>query len=197
MWLSIGYIYKFQFYSYQILSCTCPFIHLLMILELEIRDIPTHETMVEMHMFENDASKARLMEALCHSQTRAREAERAAKQACAEKEHVVKLVFRQASQLFAYKQWLQLLQLESMYLEFLNNSRQSVPLVFLPMLPWTPQRTKGAHTTRHTSSSRKRAQQCHPQYEASKYAVVFAIGLGLAGAGFLLGWTIARMFPSW
>lgn len=155
-------------------------------LDLEIRDIPTHETMVEMHMLENDASKAQLMEALCHSQSRAREAERAAKQACAEKEHVVKLVFRQASQLFAYKQWLQLLQLESMY-----NSSQSVPLVFLPMLPWTPQRTKEAQTT---SSSRK---QCHPQYEASKYAVVFAIGLGLAGAGFLLGWTIAWMFPSW
>lgn len=148
--------------------------------------------MVEMHTIENDASKAQLLEALCHSQTRAREAERAAKQACAEKEHVVKLVFRQASQLFAYKQWLQLLQFESMYLEFLNNSTQSVPLVFL-----TPQRTKAIQTTRRTPSSRKRNQQCHPQCEASKYAVVFSIGLGLAGAGFLLGCTIAWMFPSW
>ncbi|KAH6814877.1 hypothetical protein C2S51_023895 [Perilla frutescens var. frutescens] len=148
-------------------------------------DIPNHETMGEMHMYEKDASKARLMEALCHSQTRAREAERAAKQACAEKEHVVKLVFRQASQLFAYKQWLQLLQLESIYLHFLNNS--SEPLVL--------QNTKETQTTRRytTSSTRKRAEQCHPQYEA----VVVAIGLGLAGAGFLLGWTIAQMFPSW
>lgn len=153
--------------------------------------------MLEMHTFENDASKAQLMEALCHSQTRAREAERAAKQACAEKEHVVKLVFRQASHLFAYKQWLQLLQLESMYLQFMNNTSQSVSMVFPPMLHWTPQRTRKIRKSRHTSSSRKRVKQCCLQYEASKYAVVFALGLGLAGAGFLLGWTIGRMLPTW
>ncbi|KAL0426141.1 UNVERIFIED_CONTAM: hypothetical protein Sradi_1148900 [Sesamum radiatum] len=83
-----------------------------------LRDIPTHE---KMHMLENDATKVQLMEALRHSQTRAREAETAAIQACAEKEHVVKLVFKQAYQLFAYRQWLQLLQLEDMYLHFKNN----------------------------------------------------------------------------
>lgn len=161
-----------------------------MICDLKISDIPTLETTAE-----NDPSKAQLMEALCHSQTRAREAERAAKQACAEKEHVVKLVFRQASQLFAYKQWLQLLQLESMYLQFLNNSSQSV--VFLPTLPWTPQSTKKAQTTKDTCSSRKHAKKCSPPHEASKYTVAFTIGLGLAGAGFVLGWSIAWMFPSW
>lgn len=146
-------------------------------------------------MVENDASKAQLMEALCHSQTRAREAERAAKQACEEKEHVVKLIFRQASQLFAYKQWLHLFQLENIYLQFLNNSSQSV--AFLPMLPWTPQRTKKALTRINTSSTRKQAKNYSPRCEASTYAIVFTIGLGLAGAGFLLGWSMACMFPSW
>ncbi|XP_047938221.1 uncharacterized protein LOC125185684 [Salvia hispanica] len=148
-------------------------------------DIPTLETTVE-----NDQSKAQLMEALCHSQTRAREAERAAKQACAEKEHVVKLVFRQASQLFAYKQWL---RIESMYLQFLNSSSQSV----VPMVPWAPQITKKAQTARDMTSSRNRAKNSSSRHEASKCTVAFTIGLGLAGAGFLLGWSIAWMFPSW
>lgn len=130
------------------------------------------------------------MEALCHSQTRAREAERAAKQACAEKEHVVKLVFRQASQLFAYKQWL---RIESMYLQFLNSSSQSV----VPMVPWAPQITKKAQTARDMTSSRNRAKNSSSRHEASKCTVAFTIGLGLAGAGFLLGWSIAWMFPSW
>ncbi|KAL1546163.1 hypothetical protein AAHA92_22804 [Salvia divinorum] len=155
--------------------------------ETLLSDIPTLETTVE-----NDPSKVQLMEALCHSQTRAREAERAAKQACAEKEHVVKLVFRQASQLFAYKQWL---RIESKYLQFLNSSSQS--MVFMPMLLWTPQITKKAQTARDMSSSRKCTKKSGFQHEASKCTVAFTIGLGLAGAGFLLGWSIAWMFPSW
>lgn len=140
-----------------------------------------------------DTSKAQLLEALRHSQTRAREAEIAANQACAEKEHVVKLVFRQASQLFAYKQWLKLLQLETMYLQFINNTSQSVSMVLPSMSPWTPQRSRKIRKNSDTSSSRKRA--C--PYDASKYAVVLALGLGLAGAGFLLGWTIGWMLPTW
>lgn len=142
-----------------------------------------------------EASKAQLMEALCHSQTRAREAERAAKQACEEKEHVVKLVFRQASQLFAYKQWLRLAQLESVYLQFLNNSSQ--PVAFLPILPWRAERSE---TRKNASSTRKGVKKCSSECEgegSSTYAVVLSIGLGLAGAGFLLGWSMAWMFPSW
>lgn len=168
-------------------SCTHSLNGLLLILWPYISDIPTHETM--------DASKTQLMEALCHSQTRAREAERAAKQACEEKEHVVKLVFRQASQLFAYKQWLHLVQLESVYLQFLNNSSQSV--AFLPILPWTPERSEKAQARKNESSTRKGAKKCNSECEASTYAVVLSIGLGLAGAGFLLGWSMAWMLPSW
>ncbi|KAG6488068.1 hypothetical protein ZIOFF_056826 [Zingiber officinale] len=51
----------------------------------------------------NDTTRARLLEALHRSQTRARRAEMSARKAYNEKEHAVKLLFRQASQLFAYK----------------------------------------------------------------------------------------------
>ncbi|KAI3720577.1 hypothetical protein L2E82_31566 [Cichorium intybus] len=51
-------------------------------------------------------SKAELLEALCRSQRRAREAEKAADEACNEKEHVITLFLKQASQIFAYKQCL-------------------------------------------------------------------------------------------
>lgn len=71
---------------------------------------------------EMDPSKRKLLEALCHSQTRAREAEKAAKQAYEEKQHVVKLIFKQASQLFAYKQWLYLLQLENIHNQKQDNA---------------------------------------------------------------------------
>ncbi|KAL2233777.1 UNVERIFIED_CONTAM: hypothetical protein Sindi_1109900 [Sesamum indicum] len=159
-----------------------------------LRDMPTHE---KMHMLENDATKAQLMEALCHSQTRAREAERAATQACAEKEHVVKLVFKQAYQLFAYRQWLQLLQLENMYLHFKNNKTQSVSIVFPIMFPWTPRRSRKMLKNWQKSPSRKGAKRSYHQHDVNKYAVAFAIGLGLVGAGFLLGWTVAWMLPTW
>ncbi|KAL2345919.1 hypothetical protein Fmac_007204 [Flemingia macrophylla] len=85
--------------------------------------------------FDGDASKAQLMEALCHSQTRAREAEEAAKKAYAEKEHIVTLIFKQASQLFAYKQWLQLLQLETLCSQ-IKNKDQPISTLFPVALPW-------------------------------------------------------------
>ncbi|PIN24550.1 hypothetical protein CDL12_02735 [Handroanthus impetiginosus] len=158
----------------------------------DMRDIPNHERIAEMQIFHNDRSKAQLMEALCHSQTRAREAERAARQACEEKDHVVKLVFKQASQLFAYKQLLDLLQLENMYLQFINNKSQSVSIVFPAVLPWKPQRTGKLH-----NPGRKRAKVSRPWYDSNKYAIVFALGFGLVGAGFLLGWTVGWMLPTW
>ncbi|RRT78016.1 hypothetical protein B296_00020203, partial [Ensete ventricosum] len=65
---------------------------------------------------ENDPISAQLLKALRHSQTRARKAEMAAQKTYDEKEHMVKLFFRQASHLLAYKQWLRMLQLENLRL---------------------------------------------------------------------------------
>lgn len=140
-----------------------------------------------MHASDEDTSKAQLLEALCHSQTRAREAEKVANQACAEKEHVVKLIFRQASEIFAYKQLLHLLQLENMYLQFRNNENESASSVFSEI--FTPKMRKSWPK----SSRRKRAKRARTRYDVGRYAIVFALGLGIIGAGLFLGW----MLPIW
>ncbi|KAH7538254.1 hypothetical protein FEM48_Zijuj03G0179700 [Ziziphus jujuba var. spinosa] len=140
------------------------------------------------NIFDDDQTKAQLMEALCHSQTRAREAEKAAKQAYTEKEHIITLFFRQASQLFAYKQWLRLLQLENLCLQLKNKNE-----LFPSVLPWVPSKGRQMKKGQHRSGKRKHGK---PGHELRKSVVAFALGLGLAGAGLLLGWTMGWLFPS-
>lgn len=160
---------------------------------LKNSDTPSKKLVPEMNTSGDDESKAQLLKALRHSQTRAREAENAAKQAFAEKEHVVQLVFRQASQLFAYKQWFQLLQLENFYFQIKNNKKQQISAILPVMLPHLPQKTK---RLLKKSARVKRAKRGRPKYDLSRYAVVFALGLGLVGAGLLLGWTVGWMLPT-
>ncbi|OIW04592.1 hypothetical protein TanjilG_18069 [Lupinus angustifolius] len=120
--------------------------------------------------------KAQLIEALCHSQTRAREAEELAKQVYAEKEHLIELFFKQASQLFAYKQWFRLLQLETIHIHIKNKDH---PI----------------HTL-HKFANTKQERQTKPKGGVTTtYAVAFALGMGLVGAGLLLGWSVGRMLP--
>ncbi|KAM2921647.1 hypothetical protein COP2_043360 [Malus domestica] len=130
---------------------------------------------------EDERTKAELLEALCHSQTRARNAEKAAKQAYTEKEHIITLFFKQASQLLAYKQWLQLLQLEDFCLQLDNKDP-----------PWSPYR--GRHSKKGKCRAGKRGSR--RSYEINTGVVAFAVGLGLAGAGLLLGWTMGWLFPT-
>ncbi|KAL4363249.1 hypothetical protein GQ457_04G030570 [Hibiscus cannabinus] len=137
---------------------------------------------------ESDPTKAQLLEALCHSQTRAREAEKAAKQAYAEKEHVIRLVFKQASQLFAYKQWFQILQLEALHVQ-IKNSEQP------PVLPWTSYKSQKMRKGWQKTGKERRRKQGWPRPDLTKYAVALALGLGLVGAGLLLGWTVGWMLP--
>ncbi|KAF8379738.1 hypothetical protein HHK36_029186 [Tetracentron sinense] len=141
---------------------------------------------------ESDPSNAQLLEALCHSQTRAREAEKAAYQAHREKEHIIKLFFRQASHLFAYKQWFQLLQLETLFLQ-LKNKDQPISTLFPVALPWMPYKGKQLRKSRHKAAKGKRNP---PSHDISKFAVAFAVGLSLAGAGLLLGWTMGWFLPT-
>ncbi|KAG7980316.1 hypothetical protein I3843_05G176800 [Carya illinoinensis] len=140
---------------------------------------------------DNDPSKIELLEALCHSQTRAREAEEAARQAYADKEHIIMLFFRQASQLFAYKQWFHLLQIENLCLQ-LKNKNQPISSLFPDVLPWVPHKGRQVRKARHKAGKRKRSKQ---RSEIRKCAVAFAVGLGLASAGLLLGWTMGWLFP--
>lgn len=139
-----------------------------------------------------DLSKDELLEALCHSQKRAREAEKAVQDAYNEKDHIVMLFFRQASHLFAYRLWFQILQLENFCLKLKNNEHPT-SVQFPGFLPWSPfkrrQKRKGRHkTTKRTSSL--------PGHKICKSVVAFAVGLSLAGAGLLLGWTMGWFFPS-
>lgn len=148
-----------------------------------------------MQIYGNDPSKAQLLEALRHSQTRAREAEKAAQQAYAEKEHILRLFFQQASHLFAYKQWLQLLQLQNFYFEVKNKEDHQVSgLALLPLLPQKTQKLK--KNSQKPPAKGKQAKRARARCSSiSKYAV-FALGLGLVGAGLLLGWTIGWMLPA-
>lgn len=134
----------------------------------------------------DEHSKAEvLLKALCHSQTRAREAEKAAQEAYNEKEHLLSLFFRQASQLFAYKQWLHVLQLENLCLQLRNNKKNLFP-VALPYR-WGKQ---------HRKSHRKgKAGRGSGHGGIRKCVAAFAVGLALAGAGLLLGWTMGGCMP--
>ncbi|KAI4307092.1 hypothetical protein L6164_030316 [Bauhinia variegata] len=135
----------------------------------------------------NNNTTSELLEALCHSQTRAREAEKAAQQAYNEKEHILGLFFRQASQLFAYKQWLQLLQLENLCLQLRNKNQ--------PLLNLLPAVHRGKQPNKNHCRAANRKKNSNGRHGIRKYAVAFAVGLGLAGAGLLLGWTMGWMFP--
>ncbi|KAH1081049.1 hypothetical protein J1N35_020810 [Gossypium stocksii] len=147
----------------------------------------TEKDMLE-QVTESDPTKAQLLEALCHSQTRAREAEKAAQKAYEEKEHVIKLLFKQASQLFAYKQWFQMLQLEPFYNQIKNNEQ---PLVF----PWTPYKSQKFRKSWLKTGKERRGKRGQPRPDITKYAVALALGLSLVGAGLLLGWTVGWMLP--
>lgn len=133
------------------------------------------------NMNSESAAKAELLKALCRSQTRAREAEKAAQEACDEKEHILTLFFKQASQLFAYKQWLHVLQLENLCLQYKSKNQPLLNNLF----PYEGKQHRKSR--RKVKNSRRGIGKC---------IFAFAVGLALAGAGLLLGWTIGCMFPS-
>ncbi|MQL94556.1 hypothetical protein Taro_027215 [Colocasia esculenta] len=152
-------------------------------------DIHSEDPPVSKH---HDPSKAELLEALCHSQTRAREAEMAARKAYDEKEHIVKLFFKQASHVFAYKQWTRMLQLESFLLQLKLKEHQISSL--FPVLPWSP-----LHGNKFGCGEPKAKKRGHPKHQKCnfcKYAVAFAVGFGLASVGLLLGWSFGWLLPA-
>ncbi|KAL8050746.1 hypothetical protein ABFX02_06G100500 [Erythranthe guttata] len=133
----------------------------------------------------DDVSRSKLLEALCHSQTKAREAEKLAQKACDEKDDVINLFFRQASCLFAYRQWVRILQLETLCLHLRSKEYSFTPPILLPRV-----RSKGT-ALRKISRRAAKKQTGKPRCNhISRCAIAFALGLSLAGAGLLVGWTI-------
>lgn len=138
------------------------------------------------------AERAQLLDALRHSQTRAREAEEAAKNAHDEKDHVIKLLFRQASHLFACKQWLKMLQLENICLQLRLKENQITAM--FPELPWGMIKEKAAPEEERKDRSKKRGRRQNKEGGFRK-AIMFAVGVGIVGAGLLLGWTLGWLLP--
>ena len=128
-----------------------------------------------------------------HSNT-AREAEEAAKKAYAEKEDIVTLIFKQASQLFAYKQWLQLLQLETLCIQ-IKSKDQPISTLFPVALPWMSYEGRSSRKRKQKISNSKQGERkANSKCDITTYAVAFALGLSLVGAGLLLGWTVMLSF---
>ncbi|XP_039001176.1 uncharacterized protein LOC120127320 [Hibiscus syriacus] len=136
---------------------------------------------------ESDPTKPQLLEVLRQSQIRAREAEKTAKQTYAEKEHVIKLIVKQASQIYSYTQWFKMLHLD-VYLQIKNNE-QPVSTLFPLVLPWT------SYDSCKSRGKGGRRKQSQPRPSITTCAVAFALGLSLVSAGLLLGWTVGRMLP--
>lgn len=167
-------------------------------LQFDCSHASVHEDVTKSQQIsEGDAGKAQLMEALCHSQTRAREAEEAAKQAYAEKEHIVTLIFKQASQLFAYKQLFKLLQLETLCNQIKNNNQPTSTLfpVALPWMSYEGWKSRSRKRKKQTFSCGRQEREGKPKCDVTTYAVAIALGLSLVGAGLLLGWTVGWMLP--
>ncbi|RRT77605.1 hypothetical protein B296_00011409 [Ensete ventricosum] len=122
---------------------------------------------------ENDRARAQLLDALRHSQTRARKAEMAAQKAYNEKEHIVKLLFREASHLFAYKQWLLMLQLENLCLQLKIKDHQLSTLV--PVLPWMPLKEKLFSKDKITRRQVMKKQNC----ELKSFELQEVLGKGI------------------
>ncbi|KAL5219720.1 hypothetical protein ABZP36_024433 [Zizania latifolia] len=137
--------------------------------------------------YQNPAERAQLLDALRHSQTRAREADMAGKKAQSEKDDVIKLFFRQASHLFACKQWLKMLQLENICLQLKNKEHEIA--IMIPDIPWMTLKKKPKPDQEREDWTRKKGRR-HKNGGGFCDAILFAVGLGLAGAGLLLGWTL-------
>lgn len=142
----------------------------------------------------NPSERAQLLEALRHSQTRAREAEMSAKEMYNEKDDAMQLLLRQASHLFACKQWLKILQLENICLQLKHNHKGHQIATLIKELPWlaltekpVPDQERKDWTKRESKRQKKGGGFCD--------ALLFAFGLGLAGAGLLLGWTLGWLLP--
>lgn len=143
---------------------------------------------------DGDPCKSRLLEALRHSQTRAREAEKAAKQAHEEKEHIIGLFFRQASQLFAYKQWFHQWQLKAFDLQA-ENTDQPIATPVPAIHPWTPHKGIIAWTKPRKNANTRREKRGPLWLDITKYALTVALGFSLVGAGLFVGWTVGWLLP--
>ncbi|CAK9882877.1 unnamed protein product [Sphagnum jensenii] len=157
-----------------------------------------------------------LGEALCHSQTRAREAEKKADQTLQEYKKLSKLFFQEASLSLTYRQWVTSLQAENTRLKMYVKNQQAAawlqrrffsPFAALERLSsnhWKKFGKKQAHHQTHRHFSAIQPDKDSPpgnvpaSYRQTGAGIIvgctlgfaFALGLTLASAGLVLGWSM-------
>jgi hypothetical protein len=157
-----------------------------------------------------------LGEALCHSQTRAREAEKKADQTLQEYKKLSKLFFQEASLSLTYRHWVTSLQAENTRLKMYLKNQQAAawlqrrffsPFAALERLSSNHWKNIGKKQARHQTHRHFSAIQPDkdppPGNVAASYrktgagiivgctlGFAFALGLSLASAGLVLGWSM-------
>lgn len=149
---------------------------------------------------------------MCHSQTRAREAEQQAEQKTKDYKKLSHLFFREASLSLTYRQWVCSLQAENAWLKlYIRNHHGDVwlqhsflsPFAVLERLSknqWS--RFGQEHLRRQMQFSAVWSKKDPPTDDAAPnphdthfilgctIGFAFALGLSLAGAGLVLGWSM-------
>ncbi|KAL3689812.1 hypothetical protein R1sor_016121 [Riccia sorocarpa] len=151
-----------------------------------------------------------LGEALCHSQTRAREAEKKVEQAVKDRDRLITLFFREASLSLTYRQWVSSLQYENTWLRMYAGDE---PVAWLEQSFFNPFTALGRFSRsswRNFEKEQARRQMVmdhylfnmwrekDPVWQADTNDIMmgctlgfaFALGIGLAGAGLMLGWSM-------
>lgn len=154
-----------------------------------------------------------LGEALCHSQTRARQAEKLAAQALQEREKLARLLFRESWTARTYKQWVQTLELENTWLKMCSGSDMEVWMgkelsdisstaEQIVISPWKPigKRSSRKKMHHHLWEGKHHKQGSVPEsgvWLRCTIGLAFALGLSFAGAGLMIGWSMGWILLSY
>eukprot|EP00250_Pteridium_aquilinum_P032927 c4964_g1_i2 orf=204-1739(+) len=150
-----------------------------------------------------------LGEALCHSQTRARQAEKLAAQALHEREKLAQLLFKESWTARTYKQWVQTLELENMWLKMCSGNDMEVWMgkdfsgpsnvsEQIAINPWKHVRKRVSRKKTHHHfpapwQGRHHKHGYDPEdnvWLRCTIGLAFALGLSFAGAGLMIGWSM-------
>lgn len=145
--------------------------------------------------------KSDLLDALRHSQTRAREAEKTAAIAVSEKEKLLSLFLREASHLFAYQQWLRLLEIENIKLRLQVKVLQSEGRDYLNSDSCEMSRNKKMVKKDRLLSMPRQDRHYRKRNKSDSgmsitWGLAVTLGLSLASAGLILGWSMGWILPN-
>ena len=131
-----------------------------------------------------------LGEALCHSQTRARQAEKVASQALYDKEKIINILFREAWVSHTYKQWVKTLEFENMWLKMCSQSGSSTWIKKKFRDPYDDEKSNNVNNLRNEESRKKnqhRRTSDKNSFLGYTIGIAFALGLSVASTGLLIG----------